>query len=184
MNDGQEAHPDLDFEGLVNRYYQSLYRFALSLTRAEDQAADLTQQTFFILQNKGHQLRDPAKAKTWLFTTLHREHLNASRRQSRFPQVDLEEVESELPSAPALSDTCLDGQTVLQALAQVEEPYQAVVALFYLEDYPYKDIADILGIPIGTVKSRLARGLAQLQKILAHPMAGESWRDDRPHHHE
>jgi len=55
---------------------------------------------------------------------------------------------------------------VLHALAQVDEIYQAPVALFYLEDCSYKEIADILNVPIGTVKSRMARGIAQLQTIL------------------
>lgn len=184
MGNGQEKHFDMDFEALVNRYYQPLYRFALSLTRSEDHAADLTQQAFFILQTKGHQLRDPAKVKTWLFTTLHREHLNAHRHQTRFPHFELEEVETELPYAPTLSEARLDAPAVLRALAQVDESYQAAVSLFYLEDYSYKEIADILGIPIGTVKSRLARGLAQLQKLVIHPMAGETLRENRPHDHE
>jgi RNA polymerase sigma factor (sigma-70 family) len=60
----------------------------------------------------------------------------------------------------------LDSRQVLQALSQVDEVYQAPVALFYLEDCSYKDVAEILDVPIGTVKSRMARGIAQLQKIL------------------
>jgi RNA polymerase sigma-70 factor, ECF subfamily len=65
---------------------------------------------------------------------------------------------------------------VLEALAKVDEIYQAPVALFYLEDCPYKEIAEILDIPIGTVKSRMARGIAQLQSILT--------RGDRESHRE
>ena len=52
-------------------------------------------------------------------------------------------------------------------LGQVDPVFQAPVALFYLEDYPYKEIAQILAVPIGTVKSRIARGLSQLQNIAA-----------------
>ncbi len=72
----------LDFENLVGRYYEPLYQFAFSLTRDEADACDLVQQTFCIWANKGHQLRDTTKVKTWLFTTLHREFLGA-RRQAR-----------------------------------------------------------------------------------------------------
>jgi RNA polymerase sigma-70 factor (ECF subfamily) len=61
----------------------------------------------------------------------------------------------------------LDSAQVLQALAQVDEVYQAPVSLFYLENYAYKDIAEILGVPMGTVKSRISRGIVQLQKCLA-----------------
>ena len=55
---------------------------------------------------------------------------------------------------------------VLLALARVDEVYQAAVALFYLEDYSYKDIAEILEVPVGTIKSRIARGIEQLRRIL------------------
>jgi RNA polymerase sigma factor (sigma-70 family) len=158
---------DLDFEELVNLYYQPLYRFALSLTRTEADAGDLTQQTFYIYETKGHQLRDRAKVKAWLFTTMHREYLNSQRRYIRFPHVELEEAESELPAVPAEAFGQLDKDSVLEALARVDEPHQAALGLFYLEDYSYKEMADILGVPIGTIKSRLARGIAQLKLILA-----------------
>ena len=61
----------------------------------------------------------------------------------------------------------LDSAQVLQALAQVDEVYQSPVALFYLEDCSYKEIAEILEVPMGTVKSRIARGIAQLHNSLA-----------------
>ena len=64
----------LDFESVVARFYAPLYQFAFSLTRIEADACDLTQQTFYIWGIKGHQLREPAKVKTWLFTTMHTAH--------------------------------------------------------------------------------------------------------------
>src|SRR5216683_1283752 len=88
---------ELDFEGLVNLHYVSLYRFALSLTRKESDACDLTQQTFYVWANKGHQLRDVSKVKSWLFTTLHREFLEMRRKQTRFPHFELSQVSQELP---------------------------------------------------------------------------------------
>ena len=154
------------FEAIVNEHYEPLYRFAMSLTRAESDAGDLTQHTFYIWATKGHQLRDRTKVKTWLFTTLHRAFLEARRRQSRFPHHQLEEVSEQLPAFyPELANH-LDASQVLSALARVDEVYQAAVALFYLEDCSYKDIAAILEVPIGTVKSRIARGIAQLREIL------------------
>ena len=157
----------LDFESLVASYYRSLYKFAFSLTQAEAEACDLTQQTFYVWAIKGHQLRDVSKVKTWLFTTLHREFLESRRRQTRFPHYELEQVEPELPIVSPARVNQLDSAQVLQALAQVDEVYQAPVALFYLEDYSYKEIAEILEVPLGTVKSRIARGIGQLQKSLA-----------------
>ena len=68
---------ELDLEAVVGRFYASLYRFALSLTKNEAEAGDLTQQTFFILAQRSHQIRDTSKVKCWLFTTLRREFLRA-----------------------------------------------------------------------------------------------------------
>jgi RNA polymerase sigma factor (sigma-70 family) len=154
------------FESIVGEHYEALYRFAMSLTRAESDARDLTQHTFYVWATKGHQLRDLAKVKTWLHTTLYRAFLKTRRRQIRFPHHELEEVSEQLPVlTPNVADQ-LDGSQVLLALARVDEVYQAAVALFYLEDCSYKDIADILGVPVGTVKSRIARGIGQLRGIL------------------
>jgi RNA polymerase sigma-70 factor, ECF subfamily len=61
----------------------------------------------------------------------------------------------------------LDAPKVVELLAQVDPQYRAAVALFYLEDYAYQEIASILEIPLGTVKSRIARGLAQLKRLVA-----------------
>jgi RNA polymerase sigma-70 factor (ECF subfamily) len=154
-----------EFEQIVSEHYESLYRFALSLTRAEADAQDLTQETFYVWANKGHQLRDRSKAKSWLFTTLHREFLKRSRRQRRFPHYPIEDARPE--ELPTLDDDSADRSEharVLNALAEVDEVYQPAVALFYLQDSSYLEIARILQVPLGTVKSRIARGLAQLRR--------------------
>jgi RNA polymerase sigma-70 factor (ECF subfamily) len=156
----------LDFESLVARYYGPLYQFAFSLIRDEADACDLVQQTFCIWANKGHQLRDMTKVKTWLFTTLHREFLGTRRRQTRFSHVDLEYATPELPVVLPATVNHLDASQMLVALSQLDEIYQAPVALFYLQDCSYNEIAGILGVPLGTVKSRLARGLGRLHRLL------------------
>ena len=86
------------FETIVRKHYEGLYRFALSLTRSEADAQDLTQHTFCVWATKGHQLRDISKIKTWLYTTLHRAFLVGRRRLSRFPHYDLDAVSEELPA--------------------------------------------------------------------------------------
>jgi len=154
------------FEAIVCQHYEALFRFAMSLTRMESDAQDLTQQTFYVWATKGHQLRDVSKVKTWLFTTLHRGFLETRRRKIRFPHQDLDEVSDQLPAfSPRLAEQ-VDSSQVVSALGRVDEVYQAAVALFYLDDCSYKDIASILGVPIGTVKSRIARGIMQLRGIL------------------
>jgi RNA polymerase sigma factor (sigma-70 family) len=166
---------DLDFDSLVARFYGPLYQFAFGLTRTEADAGDLTQQTFYIWATKGHQLRDGSKVKTWLFTTLHREFLNMRRKVVRFPHYEIEEMDHELPMvAPEMVNT-LDAHRAVELLGQVAEPYQAALTLFYMEDCSYKDIAEILGVPLGTVQSRISRGLAQLQELVQNrAMAGKA----------
>lgn len=156
-----------DFAQLVAGHYEALYRFALSLTRTEDDARDLTQETFYVWAAKGHQLRDRSRAKAWLFTTLHRAFLGTRRRHTRFPHQALEEVDpEELPAFSPDFTNAADCPEVLSALAKVDGVYQAAVALFYLEDCSYQEIAEILEVPLGTVKSRIARGILQLRRLL------------------
>lgn len=155
----------MDFEKLVELHYKSLYRFALSLTRSESDASDLTQQSFYIYAKSGGQLRDKSKVKSWLFTTLHREYLARRRRIVRFPETEFENAQDDLPPVEA-NLTTADRPAVLGALAKVDATFQSAVALFYLEDYSYPEIAEILDVPLGTVKSRIARGIEQLKQML------------------
>ncbi len=155
---------------LATRHYASLFRFALSLTQNEPEALDLVQQAFYLWAVKGHQLRDISKLKTWLFTTLYREHLAVRRRQSRFPQVSLEELDHHPVPVPAETVECLDGDTVLRVLSELAEPFRAPLALFYLENLSYKEIAEMLDVPPGTVMSRLSRGRGQLRRRLAREL--------------
>lgn len=174
MADSQDSYSSvdrtrgaLDFESLVSLHYGPLYRFALSLTRTEDEACDLLQETFHTWARKGHQLQDASKVKAWLFTTLHRLFLAKQRRVIRFPHLDLETAADQLPSVDLELVSRLDGRAVVELLGRVDSQFQAPVALFYLEDYSYPEIAETLGVPLGTVKSRIARGLAQLKQLLA-----------------
>ncbi len=157
---------DPEFEKLVKLYYQDLYRFGFSLTRSEADACDLTQQTFYIWANKGHQLKDLGKVKGWLFTTLHREFLQMSRRQERFTDEPISEVAENLPHVSADVVNRIDAQTMLEVLGQIDEGYRAPLVLYYNEDLSYKEIADVLEIPLGTVQSRIARAKMHLCQLL------------------
>ncbi len=156
---------EADFQQLVDRQYVPLFRFALSLSKSEADAADLTQQTFFLWAAKGDQLRDRSKAKAWLFTTLYHEFLGRRRHEVRFPKVELNDVREEEMSISS-NVNAFDSAIVLQALREVEEPFRAPLTLFYLEQFSYREIADVLDVPIGTVMSRLSRGKALLRQRL------------------
>jgi RNA polymerase sigma-70 factor (ECF subfamily) len=151
------------FEEAVNAYYEPLFRFALGLSRSEADAADLTQRAFERFAEKAGALRDRTKTKTWLFTTLYRDFLQQKRHSTRFPESELNESESavfiELPRAEAAADA----NAALAALQTLDEPFRSALVLFYLEDQSYREIAEVLGVPIGTVMSRIARGKEMLR---------------------
>jgi len=156
------------FTQLVDAHYASLYRFALSLARNSPDASDLVQQTFFIWATKGHALRDVAKVKAWLFTTLYREFLRGRRRSGRATSLDDHPtLKNEVAAEDVDRVARLDAETVLTSLQSVDEIFRVPLTLFYLEDLSYQEIATTLDVPIGTVMSRLSRGKSQLRAALA-----------------
>jgi RNA polymerase sigma-70 factor (ECF subfamily) len=155
------------FMRLVDQHYTGLYRFALSLARNVADAGDLTQQTFYVWATHGHALRDPTKAKSWLFTTLYREFLRSRKRAARSQSLEeLPGSQEGVPDEQTDQVRRMDGQTVIEALGQVEETFRAPLTLFYLEEFSYREIAEMLEVPIGTVMSRLSRGKVQLRAAI------------------
>ena len=162
------------FTQLVDVHYTSLFRFALSLTKSSSDAGDLTQQTFFIWAKQGHALRDAGKAKSWLFTTLYREFLRGRRRADRVSSLeDLGPVEADPPAPEVDLVTGMDSSLVVEALQEVDELYRVPLTLFYMQELSYKEIAEMLEVPIGTVMSRLSRGKTQLREALTRKEAGD-----------
>lgn len=155
-------HPD--FETLVNLYYEDLYRFAWSLARNPDDAGDLTQQTFSIFAEKGHQIREAERAKSWLFTTLYREFIRSHERGKRTVSADDPLTQIAEPMVESGVERQIEHSDLLRALASLEAEPRAILTLFYLEQSSYKEIAEILEIPIGTVMSRLSRAKEALRK--------------------
>jgi RNA polymerase sigma-70 factor (ECF subfamily) len=157
----------------VETYYAALYRFALSLTKSSADASDLTQQTFFIWATKGEALREIAKAKSWLFTTLYREFLRGRRRDSRITALeDLAPPEQDPPHQDTDMISKMDAPLVMEALQEIDPAFREPLTLFYLQDLSYIEIGEVLAVPIGTVMSRLSRGKAHLRARLAEKAKG------------
>ncbi|MDZ4406146.1 RNA polymerase sigma factor [Prosthecobacter sp.] len=155
------------FEQIVDAHYQGLHRFALSMCRSEATAQDLVQQTFLQWAKKGHTLRDTSKVKTWLFTTIYREWLSIARREKKHEQVEFEpELHGVAHNSDESENPRVDGATLQKALEQLDPNYRAPLVLFYLKELSYREIAESLGIPIGTVMSRLSRAKNHLRSIL------------------
>lgn len=161
-----ERTPGVDYDWAVEAFYEAVYRFAFGLANNESDAADLTQDTYRVLLTKGHAIRDAGSVKTWLFTTLYRQFLGRRRHTTRFPETSVESAEWELPTIAPQHVERLDGSLVVAALQQLDEKYRAPLVMFYLEELSYKEMAEVLELPIGTIMSRLSRGKDLLRRRL------------------
>lgn len=168
---GPNLTSSLDFGAAVEQFYPDLYRFGFSLAGTEADAADLTQETYHVLLTKGSQIRDANKVKSWLFTTLYRLFLHSRRQAIRFSAAPVDSVAAELSVTEATQAEHSDGALVVRALLQLEEKYRVPLTMFYLQEFSYREIAAALGLPVGTVMSRLSRGKAVLRQQLQAPEA-------------
>ncbi|MBI5686304.1 MAG: RNA polymerase sigma factor [Verrucomicrobia bacterium] len=162
----EDAQISASLEAAVVEFSAPLYQFALGLTRSAADAGDLTQETFHIWLLKGWQVRDPKKIKSWLFTTLHREFLKQRRQGQRFMASAPEELAECAPAVGPDVVQQMDGTKVLRALDWVDELFRVPLTLFYLDGLSCREIAEIVGVPLGTVQSRISRGKDQLRQFL------------------
>ncbi len=162
---------DAEFEQIARSYYETMYRFALALSRNPEDARELTQETFSRLAEKGSQLRDHSKVKPWLYTTLYRTFAKWKRREQRHPLVDIDSVEQELPAIAPTALEQIDAQIVTDRLMELDEHYRLPLMLHFLSEHSYREIAEILDVPLGTVMSRLSRGKEILRAALSRPAA-------------
>jgi RNA polymerase sigma-70 factor, ECF subfamily len=156
----------IDLQAIVSEHYAALYRFGLALAKNENEAADLTQETFLILARHQEQIREPERIRCWLFTTLRREFLRKVRIHTAHPEVEFQPEEHEVQAMDPSVLRSIDARIALAALQMVEESYRSALELFYLGDLSYKEISTTLDVPIGTVMSRLSRGKEQLRRAL------------------
>ncbi len=155
----------LDLETLVVEHHAVLYRYAYRLCGHATDAEDLTQQTYLKAQSKLTQLRDLASARGWLFSILKNEYLQSRRRRTPLP-VDLEADLANV-STDAVPEGPIDRELLDQVLGELPEPYRLVVVMFYFDDCSYEQMARQLGVPLGTIMSRLSRARLQLRQRLA-----------------
>lgn len=192
------------FEGLVTAHLDGLYGTALRLTRNRTAAEDLVQDTFLKAWRSFHTFQAGTNARAWLYRILMNAYIDSYRRAAREPEIlDQEDVGDFYLYARAqesdeyrragdpeeiLLSQIMDAD-VKSALEQVPEPFRAAVILADLEEFSYREIAQILDIPIGTVMSRLYRGRRHLQRLLwdyarrAGYRNGEPEPAERKHHH-
>ena len=167
---------DLEFARDALPWLDDVFRFALSLTRNEADAEDITQETFLRAYRSWHTFQLGSDARRWLFTICRNVFLRSRERERHRVEVDDGDVEA-VAAAQAQSGARRDGADALlarvdlapaidRALGELPEPFRSAVVLVDVEDQSYEAASEILGIPIGTVRSRLFRGRRLLQDKL------------------
>jgi RNA polymerase sigma-70 factor (ECF subfamily) len=150
---------------LIDAHYQALYRYGYRLSGSAADAEDLTQEAFGKAISRLSQLREPDKARGWLFRILRNAYLRRIRDEKRHRVVPLDAVGdvAERPNEPMPG---IDPAQLQAALNELDEAFRTPIILYYFEEFSYKDIADQMDVPIGTVMSRLARAKAHLRTVL------------------
>jgi RNA polymerase sigma-70 factor, ECF subfamily len=157
------------YHRLVEREIPRLRRYARALTRRADRADDLVQETLLRAIAKGHLWQAGTDIRAWLFTIMHNQHVNMVRRAMRDEAtVDIEQMSSSLV---AITDPTASRQLreLDTALARLSAEQREVILLVGLEGMSYEATAQILGVPVGTVRSRLSRGRDALRQLMDMP---------------
>jgi len=147
---------------LIVPYIPNLRRYARALVGDRDGADDLVQDTLERAVRKFHLWR-PGDLRAWLFSIMHNVFVNQLKARKIAPEVEIDEAMIAAPIPTVTSVDVIDLQRSLQSLAPEQ---REVVLLIALEDMTYADVSRALGIPIGTVMSRLSRGRARLRRLM------------------
>jgi RNA polymerase sigma factor (sigma-70 family) len=170
---------EVAFGELYDRYGRVAYGLALRVLRDEALAEDAVQEAFLaIWRGASRFIPERGKASTWILTLVHRRAVDLVRREDRRRAEPLEEAElaAVQGSAEDIAWLRLERERVQAALRQLSDPQREAHELAYYGGFTQSELAERLGQPLGTIKSRMFSGLTRLHELLEAPAKGESWR--------
>ena len=157
---------------LLGRQMPRLSRYATTLTRDRARAEDLLQSCLVRALEKEHLWEPGTDLRAWLFTIMHNQHVNDIRRLVREGSpVSIEDSAAGLCAGPGV-ETSLELNDAEQAIAGLPRDQRQVIVLACREGQRYEDMARVLGVPVGTVRSRLSRARARLREVMSADDAG------------
>lgn len=163
---------------IVEPLIPGLRRYARALLRNPSAADDLVQDCLERAVARWHQRRGDGDARSWLYAILHNLAVTEMRKAGRrTPHLALDEQGAGEPGAPPTQEDGLHHQALLEALATLPEDQRTALLLVSVEELSYAETAQVLGVPIGTVMSRIARGREKLRRAIVE---GRSIPSDRP----
>ncbi|MGH9935324.1 MAG: RNA polymerase sigma factor [Blastocatellia bacterium] len=152
------------FDRLLRLVQAPLYRYIFSLVGARALAEDILQEVFILIYRKVRWLREPELFRPWAYRIATREAFKHLKRERRWS--DKAEDESVLAELPAPPRDELAPELIAQLVAKLSPASRAVIVLHYLHEMPLAEIAEVMGVAVGTVKSRLAYGLDLMRRQL------------------
>jgi RNA polymerase sigma-70 factor, ECF subfamily len=155
-----------DFAGLLEEQIPRLRRYARALTRDQDKADDLVQATLVRAIAKQHLFKPDTNLRAWLFTLLHNQHVNNVRRSAnQGVSINIDDAVGDLRAVADPSASC-QLRELDEAIGKLPVEQRQVILMVGLEGMAYEEVAAILIVPVGTVRSRLSRGRGALRRLM------------------
>ncbi|HEX3464692.1 MAG TPA: sigma-70 family RNA polymerase sigma factor [Candidatus Elarobacter sp.] len=155
------------FGELVTRYERAVYHLAARTLRDRTEAEDAAQEAFFKAYRALGSFRPGAKFSTWIFTICYRGCCDRLARRKRFSGDDLPDRADTSAGPELLAERSDEAARLRTAIDGLPEKYRAVITLYHLQGKQYEEIATVLNLPLGTVKTHLFRAKEQLRKVLS-----------------
>jgi len=162
------------FGTLVERYDRAIYHLAYRTLRDQEEARDVAQEAFFKAYRSLRTFKPGAKFSTWIFSITYHACCDRLARRKRYSNEELPERADQAAGPEAEAIASDEARRLRAAIEALPEKYRTVITLYHLQGRQYDEIAQVLGMPMGTVKTHLFRAKEQLRRLLSEDAAGVS----------